>query len=275
MPNIQNLNKLFVRVAGSNYTIADVSAQSLTNPQKIYFIENEKTIVNNGVAYGINPSTAQSLEDLIAVVGQEKLGTGNSFDASTVIQRLQRLENLNVSTGSENYLSITNQDNHLGNPSIGIKVVPIEDNTQGLVDAVNAKGYIDEQVAKATSKVAVGTGLKLNVAENQDDSSTYTISPDFSLAYHAKTQDTSAYIAIEKDSSVFGSIPISDIIGNGVLNDTSYNPSTGILTLNCNTADGVGKSENVDLHAMLDINDMSVAQESHVCCTSITKIFKC
>ena len=270
MPNIQNLNKLFVHVPGDkSYTIADVSAESVKtdNQKKIYFIEKEKTIVNNGVAYGINPSTAQSLEDLIAVVGQEKLGTGNSFDASTVIQRLQRLENLNVSTGSENYLSITNQDNHLVNPSIGIKVVPIKNNTQGLVDAVNAKSYIDQEVAKATSKVEVGTGLKLDVSANADNSSTYKVSPDFTIAYVGANTEagTDAQIIIKSndDASTFGFVNVSDIIGNGFLKDSDYDPATGLLTLTFNQG-GDDVSYGIDLHEMLDINDMSIKNDSSV-----------
>ena len=276
MPNIQNLNKLFVRVAtGSNYTIVDVSTESVkpANQKKIYFIEDEKTIVNNGVAYGINPATAQSLEDLIAVVGQSVLTETGDFSDLTVIKRLQRLEALEVSTGSENYLSITNLDNSTGNPSIGIKVVSIETISDqatepvGLVDAVNAKRYIDQEVAKATSKVEVGTGLKLDVSANADNSSTYKVSPDFVLEYIAadSVTDTSAYIVLKdtNNTSVFGHIPVSDIIGNGLLNDTSYNPNTGLLTLYFNTAEeGVNKTETVDLHAMLDINDMSIEQNS-------------
>lgn len=266
------LNKLFVLVPQSAVSTAAqletlVSTSNVeANQKKIYFVQAFNQIVNRGVVYGIDPNTTNSIEDLIKLVGQNgKLATTDVPGAKSVIERLQNLEAIHVATGSENYLKVTGQatdSSILTNPSIGVNVVGIESGQQGLVDAVNAKAYIDASILKATSKVAVGTGLKLDVTQNADNSSTYTVSPDFTLVYHAAEGDVSSHIAIEKDSSVFGSIPVSAIIGNGVLTDTSYNSTTGVLTLNFNTADGIGKAEQVNLGQLLDLNDIIIKSGS-------------
>ena len=107
MAHISELNKLFVRVPQSDASLGQVVTTSLTNPKKIYFVEAKKTIVNNGVEYGIDPSTAESLTDLIAVVGQEKLGQAGSVDASTVVERLAKLEAIKVNTASDPYLNVS------------------------------------------------------------------------------------------------------------------------------------------------------------------------
>lgn len=266
------LNKLFVLVPQSAVsTAAQLETLKTTsnveaNQKKIYFVQAFNQIVNRGVVYGIDPNTTDSIEDLIKLVGQDgKLATTNVPGAKSVIERLQNLEAIHVAAGSEDYLKVTGQatdSSILTNPSIGLNIVGIETGQNGLVDAVNAKAYIDASILKATSKVAVGTGLKLDVSQNADDSSTYTVSPDFELVYHAAAGDVSSHIAIEKDSSVFGSIPVSAIIGNGVLTDTSYNSTTGVLTLNFNTADGTGKAEQVNLGQLLDLNDIIIKSGS-------------
>ena len=87
------------------------------------------------------------------------------------------------------------------------------------------------------------------------------------LVYHAAKQEgdkeQSAHIALTdnagKELSV---IPVSNIVGNGVLNSSAYDAATGILTLTFAQADGTTKAVDVDLKAMLDINDMSIAEGS-------------
>ena len=87
------------------------------------------------------------------------------------------------------------------------------------------------------------------------------------LVYHAAKQtgdaQQEAHIALTdnagKELSV---IPVSNIVGNGILNSSAYDPATGILTLTFAQADGTTKAVEVDLKAMLDINDMSIAENS-------------
>lgn len=72
-----------------------------------------------------------------------------------------------------------------------------------------------------------------------------------------------AHIAlIDEAGTEKSTINVSDIIGNGVLNDSAYNAATGILTLTFAQADGTENAIEVDLKAMLDINDISIAADS-------------
>ena len=263
MANIQNLNKLFVRVPGSSsVTLESIVTTSISNQKKIYFVEKENTIVNNGVKYGIDPSTAEKIEHLIQLVGAEV----KSADASTILERIISLEGIH--TGMNDYIVITDSsEGATVNPSIGVNIVPIDtatSDTHGLVDAANAKAYIDAQVASANNKVAVTTGLSIAETAETDNSSTYTISPDIKLVYTAAANGQTSKIELKSndDTSTFGSIDVSTIIGDGLIKGSAYNPSTGILTLTFNHAGGTDSTYDINLHEMLDINDMSVKNDS-------------
>ena len=87
------------------------------------------------------------------------------------------------------------------------------------------------------------------------------------LVYHAAKQEgdtqQSAHIALTDNvGTELSVIPVSDIVGNGVLKSSDYNAGTGILTLTFTQADGGENAVEVDLKAMLDINDMSIAENS-------------
>ncbi len=57
-------------------------------------------------------------------------------------------------------------------------------------------------------------------------------------------------------------VNVSEIIGNGVLESSAYNKETGILTLTFKTAAGGTNPVEVNLAAMLDINDIMIANDS-------------
>lgn len=87
------------------------------------------------------------------------------------------------------------------------------------------------------------------------------------LVYHGANnvgdKEQSAHIALTDNAGTeLSVIPVSDIVGNGVLKSSAYDPATGILTLTFAEADGTDNAVEVDLKAMLDINDMSIAEGS-------------
>jgi hypothetical protein len=264
MPNIKELNKLFVRVASnSNVDIATIvtTSQNQANYKKIYFVEDQHTIVNNGVKYGLDPSTAEDIENLQALIGADKLGT-EGIDASTILDRIRGLETIH--SGTPNYLVVDNGNGNVMNPSIGAVIVDIESGSAGLVDAINAKTYIDASVKRATTVVETGTGLKVDDAtDGTDGHTTYTVSPDFKIAYVPAAGNVAAQIVLSSndDVSTFGTVAVTDIIGNGFLADSSYNASNGMLNLVFNQG-GLPKSYAINLHDMLDINDMSIDADS-------------
>ena len=273
------LNKLFVRVgASTTVTKESLITTSQSNPKKIYFWEDKNQIINNGIVYGVDPSTAQSLEDLIALVGQNgKLSTENVPGAKTVIERLTSLEAIHVKSGSEAYLNIahtTTDSSVLTNPEIGVNIVTIEtipDTSKvpvGLLDAVNTKRYIDREVAKATTDVSQGPGVTVAVSTATDQHKTYTVSSNLTLDYNAGSQGQGATITLKsaqrsgETQVTYGTINVSDIIGNGVLKSSSYDQTTGLLTLTFNTAEGGDNVVTVDLGNLLDIDDILVGTNS-------------
>lgn len=84
-----------------------------------------------------------------------------------------------------------------------------------------------------------------------------------SIKYVAAKGGVAAHIALcDEDGTELSIVPVSDIIGNGVLKTSAYDAATGILTLTFAQADGTTKAIEVDLKAMLDINDISIADGS-------------
>lgn len=80
------------------------------------------------------------------------------------------------------------------------------------------------------------------------------------IKYVAAAGDVPAHIALvdETEKTELSTVAVSDIIGNGVLQSSSYNKTTGILTLTFAKADGGTEAVEVNLVDMLDINDVSV-----------------
>lgn len=83
------------------------------------------------------------------------------------------------------------------------------------------------------------------------------------IKYVAAAEGVPAHIAlVDEEGTELSTIPVSDIIGNGILKTSAYDPATGILTLTFAQADNTTKAIEVDLKAMLDINDISIAEGS-------------
>ncbi len=256
-----NLNKLFVRVKG-NVSLDTIKSTSLetANQKKVYFVENSNQIVVRGVAYGVDPSTVSSISDLQTLIGAEKISDSSALGQS-VIERLRNLEDIKVATGSTDYLSVT-PDGSV--PAIGVNIVGIQTGNNGLVDAADAKGYIDDAVDAATTEVEAGKGIDVNTSTGSDGQTIYTIDSSLNLTYTPATSGQSATInLVDKDGTyVFGQVNVSDIIGNGVIDHTSYDAATGILTLTFKQADGTPKDVEIDLHKMLDIGDIMIHNDS-------------
>jgi len=266
------LNKLFVRVPG-DVTVVDISAVSVQqeNQKKLYFLENLHQIVNNGIAYGVDPDTVSDITDLQTLVGATSI-SDSSAEGKSVIERLQALEAIKVKAGDtyndSSYITVTKDASNI--PVIDLNIVAIDGDenglVNGLVDAVNAKTYIDKKAKAATTVVEAGKGIDVNVntSTGSDGQTIYTIDSSLNLTYTPATPGQSATInLVDKDGTyVFGQVNVSDIIGNGVIDHTDYEASTGILTLTFKQADGTTQDVKIDLHKMLDIGDVMVHADS-------------
>lgn len=261
-----NLNKLFVRVeeAVSLETIISESMKS-GNQKKVYFLENSNQIVVRGIAYGVDPSTVRSITDLQTLIGAEKITDASALSQS-VIERLQKLERIQVATAddSDDYLSITTDSSV---PTLHANVVPIEtasDGSTGLVDVMNAKRYINERVAAATTEVVEGKGVDVTKTTHTDGHAIYTIDSSLALQYNAASDNNPATITLTgANGGVFGTVNVSDIVGNGVIDHTQYYPGTGELVLSFKTGDGTTTQDvSIDLKNILDLGDLMVKADS-------------
>lgn len=123
--------------------------------------------------------------------------------------------------------------------------------SEGTKTIIGAIESIDAKVKAEMDKLAASKTL----GENYEFTG--------SIKYVAAGGGKAAHIAlVDKDQKELSTIPVSDIIGNGVLKTSAYNAATGILTLTFAQADGTEKAVEVDLKAMLDINDISIAEAS-------------
>lgn len=132
------------------------------------------------------------------------------------------------------------------------------------------KNYIEEKAGAASAKVVSGNGI--SVTESQDSQTsavTYAVAANVELKYVAAVteegKESGAKIELLDKSdtgNTFGTIEVSDIIGNGLLQSTSYDKDTGKLTLTFLTASGTTQDTVVDLGALIDINDVGISAES-------------
>lgn len=72
-----------------------------------------------------------------------------------------------------------------------------------------------------------------------------------------------AHIALcDKNGKELSVVNVDSIVGNGTLKSSSYNKDTGVLSLVWNKADGKTTTTQIDLSAMLDINDVLINEDS-------------
>lgn len=260
-----NLNKLFVRVpstASATTSQIVTLSQQTGNDKKVYFVEATNEIVVKGVVYGVDPSTVEKISDLQALIGAEKI-TDPAALSQTIIGRLEKLEAIKIATASDPYLTLT-LDSSV--PTIGVKTIPIENasnGSTGLLDAAAAKGYIDAEIAKATTEVVEGKGIDITETEHADGHAIYTINSSLTLQYNEASGNNPATITLTgANDGVFGTVNVSDIVGNGVIDHTQYYPGTGNLVLSFNTAAGTTQDVSIDLTDILDLGDLMVKADS-------------
>ena len=218
------LNKMFVLVPkGLGTTVASIKEASKTS-NKIYFLEEYNQIVAKGTVYGVDPVSSTKLTSTINALGANVAEDGTvTFDWTGF--------NYGANDPKDTLLQVLKK-----------------------IDAALAD--IVTRVTKLENGIANSKTLKWvnnNVIEFSG-----------SIKYVPAAGGVAAHIALvdEDNKTELSTVAVSDIVGNGVLKDSSYDAATGYLTLIFAQADGTDKTVRVDLRAMLDINDMSVAPDS-------------
>lgn len=132
------------------------------------------------------------------------------------------------------------------------------DSIKGAASIIAAVVKLD---AKAKALQTALDGEKAKVAASKTLTDAYEFSG--SITYVAAKGGVAAHIAlVDEAGTELSTINVSDIIGNGVLTDSSYDKTTGILELTFAKADGNTNVVDVNLADMLDINDVKVADGS-------------
>ena len=155
------------------------------------------------------------------------------------------------------------------------KVKDLTDGKVALADAASFLDYIDTKAAAGTTEVVAAAGVNVAKSTNEADKHTvYTVGANLVFQYNAAVPASEGKDAVpatitlksavrEGEAQVtYGTVNVSDIIGNGILASHSYNKTTGILTLNFKQADGSIKAESINLADMLDIDDVVIGDES-------------
>ena len=66
---------------------------------------------------------------------------------------------------------------------------------------------------------------------------------------------------VGSDNSELSSVNIEDIVGGGIVKSAAYDPATGKLTITW-AGEGDGKTTEIDLGALLDIQDIIIKSDS-------------
>ena len=157
------------------------------------------------------------------------------------------------------------------------------ENAQRITDLETAKAALEAHLKSQTVSAAENKGIEVTVSGEADDFKTYTIGAIVdgktvtvgesgiaaakTLEYVAALGGVAAHIDLKNAAGeVESTIQVSDIIGNGVIDHTSYDKETNSLSLFFKQADGTLKEEKVDMKELIDIDDIFIGVDSHQRC---------
>lgn len=281
------------------YTVYPGLAVTVTDEKTIYVFSNETvngtTIADaanwSRLATGNNTGALQSEVDNIETAvglnadGTHITATGNYIEGATTIAGEisaldSELKNTNDALG-------TKEDGKETDTAFGRIAKEVADRTAA-IEALDAEkegsdeaGFITVKVTEvngvitavdvASDDIASDTELKAEEAKiansatikevTTGDVKTYETA--VTIKYVAAAGEVAAHIAlVDKNDKELSTVPVADIIGNGVLKKSSYNATTGILTLTFATASGKDTTVDINLGALLDIEDVMIDTDS-------------
>lgn len=281
------------------YTVYPGLAVAVTDEKTVYVFSNETvngtTIADaanwSRLATGNNTGALQTEVDNIETAvglnadGTHITATGNyTKDATTIAGEISALDselkNTNDALG-------TKEDGKETDTAFGRIAKEVADRTAA-IEALDAEkegsdeaGFITVKVTEvngvitavdvASDDIASDTELKAEEAKiansatikevTTGDVKTYETA--VTIKYVAAAGEVAAHIAlVDKNDKELSTVPVADIIGNGVLKKSSYNATTGILTLTFATASGKDTTVDINLGALLDIEDVMIDTDS-------------
>lgn len=151
------------------------------------------------------------------------------------------------------------------------------ENAQRITDLETAKAALEAHLKSQTVSAAANKGIEVAVAG--ENFKTYTIgvvvdgktvtvgesgiAATKTLEYVAASGNVAAHIDLKNAAGeVESTIQVSDIIGNGVIDHTSYDKESNSLSLFFKQADGTLKEEKVNMKELIDIDDIFIGDDS-------------
>lgn len=154
-----------------------------------------------------------------------------------------------------------------------------KENAQRITDLETAKAALEAHLKSQTVSAAANKGIEVAVAGEDEDFKTYTIgvvvdgktvtvgesgiAATKTLEYVATSGKVASHIDLKNAAGeVESTIQVSDIIGNGVIDHTSYDKESNSLSLFFKQADGTLKEEKVNMKELIDIDDIFIGDDS-------------
>lgn len=193
----KNLEKLFVLVpaAITDFAGATVSAAA---PKKIFFEEAKNTIWVNGVAYGIDPVTAQAIAANTTAIGKLQTLIGAAEKAEGVDNILVRLAAVEQATSKpikiaegEKVLALDADNNLSSALSIAIEK---QGEGEAAKEYIVLKGIDGAEVAKADASAFVKDGMIDTVAWKEGEPNVLVITWNTDAGKTATEVDMSKFI---------------------------------------------------------------------------------
>ena len=281
------------------YTVYPGLAVTVTDEKTIYVFSNETvngtTIADaanwSRLATGNNTGALQSeVDNIETAVGLNADGTHITTtgtytkDATTIAGEISALDselkNTNDALG-------TKEDSKETDTAFGRIAKEVAERTAA-IEALDAEVSDSDEAGFITVKVTEVNGVITAVDVTSDDiasdtelkaeeakianSATIkevttgdvkTYETAVTIKYVAAAGEVGAHIAlVDKNDKELSTVPVADIIGNGVLKKSSYNATTGTLTLTFATASGKDTTVDINLGALLDIEDVMIDTDS-------------
>ena len=127
----------------------------------------------------------------------------------------------------------------------------------GSDDIQTALSKLENGIAAAAEAAAVdGVTIVKDATSNK-------LKTAVKVVYVPASGSTAASIQLQdKDGNMLSSVSVADIVGNSVLKSSSYDPTTGILTLTFASATGTDVTHQINLGELFDFEDIIIKSDS-------------
>ena len=233
----------FVRGTQAKY---DAGIATYSADGSIYFAEDSQVIYNNGIAYGLSSEAAEKIQNIengiVDISGYEDDPAGTP-EGKTALEKwaenpVVTAANVTIADSGNKYTS-TN----------------VEDALQEIAGNIDKAKIVNNDVITVGTPTASGTPLSVTVDGVTVDKVSNALKSVVKLGYNTTSKEIELQ---DKNGTKLSGVAASSILGSGVVSGSSYNETTGELTIKF-----VGGSQAViNLAKLIDFNDVAVKDGS-------------